>query len=353
MVWRPTHHRLIRLTAILIPLLFAVGLSGCTATPAPKPAPDLAVRLNSALAGGQTAFSALFSPAQLGASWYSVLSQSATTFTPDGDDPGAVIVATTLPGDRRSAKDSLTLDLDADGAIRGITNTGVRPIWTLNDIHLRAATHGTVASAGLTSAAQSTWAARLDRASAAVAAAGVLAPAEHWDGGLVVEIPADAAGFTATTSGSAQDTSAITICTSGTPRIVVNPASFSQSADWLQATLTHEAVHVATESPCHTGVAWVVEGVAESVAAASDPATAKANASLVRTYLRGNPLPSDLPASPVTPTDYALAQVGVDQVRRRLGSSAPDFIARGINGQLTNAELTMATGWYLTELRRR
>ena len=349
----PTHHRLIAIKAVLSALLIAAALAGCTAAPAKTADSALAARLNSALAGGEVAFATQFTSPLTATSWYAVLSHAEASFAPDPTAASRVAVHTRLPGDRRGASEVLSLDLAGDGTISGTVDAGVRPIWALGRTELTATSHGTLLSSSLTAAARRGWELRLNRASVAVSRAGILTAGNHWDGGLVVEIPADTTGFTAITGSSATDTSAITTCSAGTPRIVINPAAFTQPAGWLQATLTHEAVHVATESPCASGAAWVVEGAAESVAAQSDPATAKANAKLVHAYLRSHHRPTALPTSLTTQTDYALAQLAIDQVRAKLGARAPDFIAKGISGQLSEAAAAKATGWYLAELKRR
>jgi hypothetical protein len=263
-------------------------------------------------------------------------------------------VHTTYPGDRRSASEGVELQLSEDGRIEAVGGQQQRPLWTLGSVTLTPATRGTVLSIGLTAAQQRGWAARLDRAAATVAASGVLPADTDWDGGLVVLIPASSTDFTAMTGGNGSDTAAITTCAAGTPRIVVNPASFEQGSRWLQATLTHEAVHVATDSACGSGAAWVVEGVAESVAAASDAATAKANADLVRRSLRQQGVPTALPDQLASQADYALAQLAADQVRARLGAEASTaFFARGVAGDLSDADVADATRWYLAELNRR
>lgn len=261
---------------------------------------------------------------------------------------------TRYPGDRRSAAESVELTLSQDGRIDTVVGRQQRPLWTLGPVTITPATRGTVLSTGLTAAQQRAWSSRLDRAAATVADSGVLTAANEWDGGLVVLIPASKAGFTAMTGGDGSDTAAITTCEAGTPRIVINPASFAQDSRWLQATLSHEAVHVATDSACSRGTAWVVEGMAESVAAASDPATARANADLVHTYLRHHGMPTALPDQLVSQTDYALAQVAADQVRAALGAEASAaFFARGVAGDLSEADVADATDWYLAELTRR
>lgn len=236
--------------------------------------------------------------------------------------------------------------------ISSVADQAQRPLWTVEKVATTPATHGTLLSAGLTNAQQQQWATRLDRASAAVRAAGVVVDSD-WDGGLVVVVPSSPAAFAAVSGANSTDTAAITTCASGTPRIVINPISAAQGDRWLQATLTHEAVHVATDSACATGVAWVVEGMAESVAAAADQVTAATNAGLVKTFLAHSELPTALPSTLAGPTDYALAQLAADQVRAHLGRAAPAFFERGVTGHLTATDVAQATGWYLPELRRR
>lgn len=213
---------------------------------------------------------------------------------------------------------------------------------------------GTVLSSGLTTQTQQAWAARLDVASLAVTRSGVLTADSGWDGGLVVVIPDKSSDFAALSGLNASDTAAVTSCRSKTPRIIINPKILSLGPNQLKATVIHEAVHAATESACSPSEAWVSEGAAESVAAASVPQIAAANKELVRRYLQDNGVPDELPKTVVTVTEYALAQVAVDQVRAHLGqAAAADFLARGIAGPLNVLEESDAKTWYLQELQRR
>lgn len=260
-------------------------------------------------------------------------------------------MSTRFPGDLRTATEVLSLDLDPTGTIRGTLDAGPRPLWAIGVAEVTAARHGTVISLGLTEPERKAWAERLDRASATVAGSGVVASPDQRPLGLVLEIPSEVADFASVTSAS--DASAITSCTTGTPRIAINPIANSQGEDYLDATVIHEAVHVASNSPCLKGTAWVVEGMAESVAAAADPATARGNARLVQRTLSDRGQPQSLPSALVTQTDYALAQVAADQVRAHLGTKAAEFFTRGVSGGLSAADQAAATKWYLAELRRR
>lgn len=309
--------------------------------------------MNAAFAAGEAEFVSYFASPQSGSQWYAALSAGRATIEAVEDEPNTLRLTTRFVGDRRAGTETLGLRLSAQGTILGATDADLRPIWTIAPTTITTAEHGTVLSSGLSAAAASEWADRLDQASTRVRNSGVLAPANAWDGGLVVELPADAEGFSAVTGASATDTSAITSCGSGTARIVINPLAIARGADFVMATLVHEAVHVATDSPCQQGVAWVVEGMAESVAAAADHDTATSNAQLVRAFLDHHQLPAALPANLITQTDYALAQVAADQVRVHLAAKASGFFAQGVAGQLSVEESAKATKWYLAELRRR
>lgn len=306
--------------------------------------------METSLAAGQAAFAAQFVDPDRAKAWYSGLADATSSFAGNT----ALEVRTRYPGDRRTSVDHFTVELAGDGRIDSVVSPASPPLWSLAVVTRTPAKHGTVLAVGLTPAQQQLWAARLDRASAVVAASPMLSAGSDWDGGLVVMLPDNAAAFTGLTGADAGDTGAVTTCATGTPRIVVSPAAVSRQARWLQTTLIHEAVHVATDSPCGHGVGWIVEGVAESVAAASDTATAASNAALVRHFLRDKGVPSALPKQVSSATDYAMAQAAVDQVRARLGTTAAAaFLARGIAGQLSEADLARARGWYIAELQRR
>lgn len=338
-------------------LLLAVA--GC-APASSLPSGTLAQRLNAALQeNGKQAFLDNFttdpSAAAAGQAWFTVLITAAASFEqPDGE---TLVVTATLPGDRRPAHWTLHLEVEAvTGRIRAVAPTPDRPIWALGPTDLTPAAHGTLLSAGLDGAARERWAGRLDRAAEAVARA---APAGDagWQGGLVVEVPASGSDFQAITNELANTASALTSCGTGTPRIVVNPLILDQSDEWLDSTLVHEAVHVATDSACvpaGESLAWATEGLAESVTARNDPATATRNRDLVAAYLHEHAVPRALPADLADLTSYALAQLAVEQVRARAGGKADDLLDRAIhNGTtITVAELRHVTGWYTAELTR-
>ncbi|HEY3410948.1 MAG TPA: hypothetical protein VGK53_22505 [Propionicimonas sp.] len=329
-------------------------IAGCTA--APVPAGTLADRLNASVRTGEAAFASNFSTdSTAGTEWYAVLKDAAPTFRqPDGQ---SLVVTAAMPGDRRPATWTLHLELDgATGRIRAVAPTPDRPIWALGRVDVTAAGHGTLLSSGLDASARRAWAERIDRAAAAVAR--TAPPGEDgWAGGLVVEVPATGSDFQAITDELPNTASALTTCGTGTPRIVVNPLILEQPDEWLDSTLVHEAVHVATDSACvpaGESLGWAVEGLAESVTARNDPATATRNHGLVLDYLRGHAMPTALPTQLEDLTSYALAQLAVDQVRAHLGTKADDLLARATHeaGTLTRVELGKVTDLYTAELRR-
>ncbi len=305
------------------------------------------------MADGENAFRAQFVDPDTGSRWFAGL-HLAQTVIETGATPNELTVRTTYPGDRRAAVERMTVELTNDGRISRAIPVGKTPLWTTGTVSASRAANGSLLSIGLDAAQRQRWVDRMDAAVGAVRRSGVVDPALNWDGGVVLEIPSTSADFAAVSGIQATNTAAVTSCTTGTARIVVNPAAFAQSAEWLTATVTHEAVHVAVESPCAKGTLWVVEGMAESVAASSDPATATSNAELVRTFVAAHGVPAALPQRLVNQTDYALAQVAADQVRAKLGPRASaTFFRQGVRGPLTAAQTSAATGWYRAALRPR
>jgi len=295
----------------------------------------------------------------LGSTWFTVFSGGDATFTMM--DATSVRVAATLPGDQRAATWTLPLELDgrsalSDGRIRAVGPLRQPPIWALGQVEVSVATHGTLLSSGLDPVARTTWTERLDRAAVAVASA---APpgGDRWHGGLVVEVPANESDFQAVTDELPSTAAALTTCSSGTSRVVINPRILDEPAELLDATLAHEAVHVATDSACGRpdhALNWAVEGLAESVTARVYPATAAENRELVRAHLRDHPVPRALPSELSDRTQYAFAQLAVDELRAHLGGRADDLLYRAAHesGSVTAGELRRVTRWYLSALRR-
>lgn len=348
---RPPRRRLRRLAW---PAALLLGVTGC-AVPSAQSA-NLAERLNGSLQrGDRVAFVANFATDRVGQQWLDGLGGATANFTQA--DPTTLELRTTLPGDRREAAWTLHLDLDAgSGRISSLAPTADRPLWAFGAVAVTRAARGTVLSTGLDEAARRRWADRLDRAADEVAAdqpAGM----KGWTGGLVVEMPASGPAFQAISGEPADSASAVTTCSAGTPRVVVNPAILGQPDSWLQSTLVHEAVHVATDSACvpvGSALPWAVEGLAESVAARNDKGTASRNHDLVLAFLHDHRVPRELPTELADLTGYALAQLAVDQVQAKLGAEAGGLLDRAVHhsAEVTPAELRRVTGWYIAELSR-
>jgi hypothetical protein len=98
----------------------------------------------------------------------------------------------------------------------------------------------------------------------------------RWRTGLVVEVPADAAGLDRALDAEPGEYAGIAAVTSstdgsaapGTPiHVFVNPAIFGRlGRTGAQVVMSHEAVHVATEAPNSTMPQWLLEGFADYVA---------------------------------------------------------------------------------------
>jgi hypothetical protein len=354
-VGRRASHRRLRLA--FLPAALLLWASGC-ASPVAPPTVQLGIaeRLDTALhQQSRDDFLTLFAPdvddQAMGASWYAALTAGHATVT----DAGArrLRFVYQLAGDRGRATEEVSYDLatgtDRIGSVHAVGEA--LPVWALAGITVVDSGAGTLLST-LDAAARERWVQRVDRAAESVRAAGVVA---DWPGGLVVAIPPEGR-FGAVSGEAATAASAVTTCTAGTPRIVVNPVILDQPDEWLDSTLVHEAVHVATDSACTPGgLGWAVEGLAESVAARSDAATASRNRRLVRAFVRGHGVPDALPDALVSLTDYALAQVAVEALQARLGARA-DAVLRGAiedADSLDADELAAATRWYIAEVRRR
>nr|WP_300148731.1 hypothetical protein [Propionicimonas sp.] len=352
---RRASHRRLRLA--FLPAALLLWAPGCASVPAPTPAgrTGIAERLEAALQRrARDDFLATFAPdaddQAVATSWYTVLSAGDATVADAGDR--RLRFTYRLPGDRGPATEELRYEpasgTDRIGFVHAVGDA--LPVWALAGVSVADSDSGTLLST-LDATARERWVRRIDRAATNVRAAGV---ADDWSGGLVVAIPPEGR-FGAVSGESATDASAVTTCTAGTPRIVVNPAILDQPDEWLDSTLVHEAVHVATNSACTPGgLGWAVEGLAESVAARSDADTASRNRGLVRAFVREHGVPDTLPEDVSSLTDYALAQVAVDALRARLGTEAAAFLRQALDDPdgLGADQLAAATRWYVAEVRR-
>lgn len=124
-----------------------------------------------------------------------------------------------------------------------------------------------------------------------------------WDGHLVVEVPGSEGDFERVLGAAPAayaTTAAVTrpegMTTAAAVRVVVNPATATDSDAELGTTLTHEAVHVATRSASSPAPLWAVEGLAEYVALEAHPDQRPTELGPLRTGAAAVPLPSRFPA---------------------------------------------------------
>ncbi|SDS06531.1 hypothetical protein SAMN04488543_0998 [Friedmanniella luteola] len=205
------------------------------------------------------------------------------TFDLDGDRPQ--LAGTTPPEDPD----------DPDGAVRP------QPVWWTGPVSA-ASRDGVTVLAGPGQSADA-W---LDRA---VAAAAVVrervraGDAARWGGGLVVEVPASRTAFEAELGADPGSYTGIAAVTLGEGsgagsalRVVVNPDVTRVLAPLgVAVVLTHETVHVATRSPDSPAPTWLVEGLADEVALAANPAAADGVAEPLLARVRADGAPEALP----------------------------------------------------------
>ncbi len=306
-------------------------LGGCAAgnvrpsRPATSAVPDPAPLASALAAGDRAAFSARFA-AGAGQKLAGLLwgNWSALEATLDASAAG-MVVHWRAAGERSGTWDEVTVGLDG-GLIASLAPSGtLTPAWLLEPLSVRTGVGASLVAA-TTAANGQGWLEAAQAAAAVVSAAELGAAAVQWSGNLVVELPSLADGF-GRLSGlpvtlSATTGAATTMAAAGAdPRIVVNPAA--TAPDDRRVLLVHEGVHAAMGSPNLSAPLWAVEGIAESVAAASDPATRVRNAALVG----GGARPIALPTSEeLNGTDagraYALASSAVDAAVARWGRAA-------------------------------
>lgn len=176
------------------------------------------------------------------------------------------------------------------------------PLWMLGPVQA-ASGHG--ATAVVADGQAGRWLSRAETARAAVSAAVEADLGRSWRGGLVIEVPGSQADFERVLGGAAGSYGQIAAVTrpegpdpaEAGVRVVVNPVLADPlTPAGLDVLLTHEATHVATRSAISRAPLWLVEGFADYVAYRRVPSAAPAAESLVRSAVRQQGLPSDLPA---------------------------------------------------------
>ena len=136
---------------------------------------------------------------------------------------------------------------------------------------------------------------------------------DDWDGGLVIEVPANAAGVDqalAADDGRYANIAAVTASVDGVVapdspvHVFVNPDIFGQLDDQgAQVVMSHEAVHVATDAPTSRTPLWLLEGFADYVALRDVNLPVSTTAAQIAAQVRDSGLPQDLPDNTSFDTD--------------------------------------------------
>ena len=320
-------------TASLVP-----ALASCSAATGPSPTASGfdTGELSATLASGdRTRFLALFTPdaagqdlgARLFANWTAL---GARLSGADAAQGARLVVRWSAPGERNEAVETVAPTV-VSGLVRSATPAGgTSPLWLVEEVAIASA-HGAacVRSIAVPDAVGAAWLTAAAEASGVVTGAGLGSAAASWDGVLVVVLPSTPDAFRRVSgldsaTAAATQAAAVMAASDSAPRIVGNTATTSGlDAAGLRTVLVHEGVHVALRSAVSNAPLWASEGIAESVAEASDPGTRERNAALVAAAPRPSALPSaaDL-AGPDAPTAYALASVAVDAAIARWGRPA-------------------------------
>ena len=317
----------------------SASLAACgSARPSRSPVVHGADRLASALtAGDRASFIGAFAPttsaqALAGRLWDNFLALKVTD--PTAPSVGRLRVRWSAPGERAAAEEEVALTL-ADQLIVDVAATGASsPLWLIQPVTLSSSRAAACVAAPGTPRAEE-WLRAAGDAAVIVGKADLGRAAAAWDGVLVTELPLDATAFARAAglpAATAFATQAVTVLATAAsaPRIVANPAA-TASLDLvrLRTLLVHEGVHAATRSAVSSAPLWAVEGMAESVAAASDEATRTRNLALVRASARPTALPADADLNgAAADTAYACASLAVDAAVARWGRPAfTDWLA--------------------------
>ena len=199
----------------------------------------------------------------------------ATSASGDGTWGAAVDVTWRFAGfDEAPAASEVIVRFRGDGERVGVVGVGGgdrrTPVWMSGPVTVRRSPDTLVVDAG-----PGGRVADYDR-QARTAVADVRAVLPRWRSGLVVEVPADAAGLDAALDAEPGEYAGIAAVTSSTDgssapgapiHVFVNPAIYDRlGPTGAQVVMSHEAVHVATEAPNSSMPQWLLEGFADYVA---------------------------------------------------------------------------------------
>jgi hypothetical protein len=139
------------------------------------------------------------------------------------------------------------------------------------------------------------------------AVADVRAVLPRWQTGLVVEVPADAAGLDAALDAEPGEYAGIAAVTSSTDgsnapdspiHVFLNPEIYDRlGPTGAQVVMSHEAVHVATRAPNSSMPQWLLEGFADYVALRDVDLPFSTTAGQIIEQVRREGAPKDLPGA--------------------------------------------------------
>jgi len=224
---------------------------------------------------------------------------------PDATWTAAVDMTWRFAGfDRDPVHEEVLVEFDGKGP--GVTVSGLgggdrrTPLWLTASLEVRRSADTLVAVAGTPQDAD-----RYAR-QAQVAVPAVRKVLPDWPGGLVVEVPQDAAALDAMLAaepGTYADIAAVSTSVDGTltpsspTHVFVNPDLYGGLGPvGEQVVMTHEATHIATAAPVTTGVpVWLLEGFADYVALRDTDLPMSKAAGQVIAQVRAEGVPDTLP----------------------------------------------------------
>ncbi|GAB3762176.1 hypothetical protein [Microlunatus parietis] len=381
------------MTAVLVTWAFLV--TGCSVPPSPPVTPPSQEVAEQTLRGIEVAvrdrrpddFRARFAADDeaLGRTadlwWANLTALDVTRFTLTAgplDPAGAaeITIDWAVPGDSGIASHLARFSFRAgsDGAARvaavaPAAAPAARPSWWADPLRLFRQGQATVVATGRVDQSRAgLWADQADRAADRVADALPASMRQGWTGVVVVELPADGAGYDRLLGGEPGSHSgyAAVAWAEGIAdprreriavRIVVNPDQPVHDPRALELLLTHEVTHLARYDAGSPAPLWLVEGFADHVAYAGSPELRAAAEQSLRDTIRSDGAPDRLPGDDTfrrgdLDRAYLLAWSACRLIARRYGDDVLNrFVVAAGAGQPVDRALRATAGIGLAEFR--
>ncbi|MFC7620758.1 hypothetical protein [Microlunatus sp. GCM10028923] len=299
-----------------------------------------------------------------------------TTGPLDQAGTGEITIHWAVPGDSGTASHTarFTFRTGPDGETRVVAAEpaaapAARPSWWSDTLRVVRQGHAAVVAAdGADQALVSAWSDRADHAADRVTKALPASMRKGWTGAVVVELPADGAGYDRLLGGEPGSHSgyAAVAWAEGLAdprreriavRIVVNPDRAALDPRALDLLLTHEVTHLARYDAGSRAPLWLVEGFADQVAYAGSPELRAVAERSLRDTVRSAGVPDALPADDAfrrgdLDRAYLLAWSACRLIAERYGEDALDrFVTAAGTGEPVDRALRSATRVGLTEFR--